>query len=156
MTMIKSGCIMRRYDRPVEIAGRVEPYGCDDVDDRQHPGLADDRDDFPSWGRDDPAYQVPMDRPKYDDRVKTGYTHGRDDFPPRVEMIQLLWVSQNMMVMCGVDMVQMISPPRVEMIEPVRFLWSGRNMMTECIWAILIEEMISPPRVEIIQLVRFA
>ena len=79
--MIKSGCIMRRYDRPVEIAGRVEPYGCDDVDDRQHPGLADDRDDFPSWGRDDPAYQVPMGRPKYDDRVKTGYTHGRDDFP---------------------------------------------------------------------------
>ena len=29
---------MRRYDCPVEIAGPVEPYGCDDVDDHQHPG----------------------------------------------------------------------------------------------------------------------
>ena len=79
--MIKSGCIMRRYDRPVQIAGRVEPYGCDDVDDRQHPGLTDDRDDFPSRGRDDPPYQVPMGRPKYDDRMMIGYTHDRDDFP---------------------------------------------------------------------------
>ena len=150
--MIESGCIMRHYDCPVEITGRVEPYGCDDVDDRQHPGLADDRDDFPSQGRDDPASmgqpkydghvwcgygtddfpsqgrddrasQVPMVRPKYDDRVYLSHTDRRDDFPSQGRIIQpvrLAWVTRTIWAMIVSMLVIMIAeiifPPVVEMI----------------------------------------